>query len=1055
MTIIIRTKNRPHLLREAIASVLDQSWTNLEVIVVNDGGADVAAVLATFPADGRLRLIQFPSGRGRCAAGNAGLAAATGAAVMLLDDDDLLYPHAVSILAPLLSDTVVPYGAIDVQKVQSPLAEQRFVPARRLGREFNRTALLLENFIPIHACLAPTSLVRAAGGFDERLDAFEDWDLWLRLSAVAAFRFVPRPVGVYRLYGTAHIQGAGSRARREQHLARFLAVQRETYTPQRLRELRQWIPTCPSGEREHLLSRLEEIECLAGCATLDPPAVADRPVSVIIVTFNGRHHLETCLPALAATTAGRPVEVIVVDNGSSDGTADWLASTHPSVRVIALGSNLGFGRANHIGILHATHDTVALLNNDTIPEPGWIEALLRPIVRSSEIAASCAVLELVDPAATLNACGGGMTWLGFGFDHQFGQPSLAAERWPGERDCLFATAAAMVMRKADYLDVGGFDRAMFMYHEDVDLGWRFWLAGKRVVVCLDATVRHAFGASSPARHGGKFRAGMGARHAFRSLAKNLSAPLVFPALRHLLWFWLRQHAFSRVAGILMWNLIHLPGTLVQRARTQRRRTRIDRELIRRGLITAVGVPPPRPRFPIAGLSESNVPSSVLRPGESSSLAALGHGWGRNGKIERTSFRLVFERANAVVHGDPGQAAQVRVTARLVAGAGCKADVRFACGEAQTVVPLATDAWTTVTLQSCAGPDGLIPFSVEMPDWTHLDRPPGPPSPPPACAVAEVRVLTTAHAPAGRPASVSVVIPTINRWPRLERTLASLLPQMAEHDEVFVVDNGSGDGTPARCARWLSEHPSPARVTILDQPRRGAGAARNLAVEQARSELIVFLGDDTVPDEGFIAAHRAAHHAGGENVAVVGLTEWDADSLRVTPFLRFAETDGAQFAFAHFMAGEEMPFTCFYSSNVTIRRAALGQDRFDERFESYGWEDTELGFRLNLRGVRLLYDPAARCRHDHPTTLGAFMARQRQVGRAARLLVTIQPALADSDWLLPPQPPRRARLSLRVFRCLQPMIGLLDRLGCPLPRRVYREMLMAEYYDGLRDADRES
>src|SRR5664280_3392516 len=84
--------------------------------------------------------------------------------------------------------------------------------------------------------------------------------------------------------------------------------------------------------------------------------------TVVIVTFDGRRHLERCLPALMATS-GDDVELIVVDNGSTDGTPDWLASAYPQVTVIELPKNLGFGEANRRGIMTARADLVALLNN--------------------------------------------------------------------------------------------------------------------------------------------------------------------------------------------------------------------------------------------------------------------------------------------------------------------------------------------------------------------------------------------------------------------------------------------------------------------------------------------------------------------------------------------------------------------------------------------------------------------------------------------------------------------------------------------------------------------
>jgi GT2 family glycosyltransferase len=236
-------------------------------------------------------------------------------------------------------------------------------------------------------------------------------------------------------------------------------------------------------------------------------------VSVVVVNFDGRHHLERCLPSLVAT-AGVEFEVIVADNGSTDGSVDWLAREWPAVRVLALGENLGFGRANGRGVRSARGEFVAFLNNDTVVEPDWLSALLQPLRLDPEVAASCATLRLLEFPELVNACGGAMTSAGYGYDIDFMTP---VERGPVGRestawhDVLFPTAAAALIRKEEFLAVGGFDPAMFMYHEDVDLGLRLRLMGRRVVVCERAVVYHTFGGTSARCSNAIGRSGSSAR----------------------------------------------------------------------------------------------------------------------------------------------------------------------------------------------------------------------------------------------------------------------------------------------------------------------------------------------------------------------------------------------------------------------------------------------------------------------------------------------------------------------------------------------------------------
>src|SRR5882724_11314255 len=304
-------------------------------------------------------------------------------------------------------------------------------------------------------------------------------------------------------------------------------------------------------------------------------------VTVITVNYNGRHHLERCLSSLLVTNNIK-IEVIVVDNGSSDGSIEWLHDRYPEVRVLPLGSNRGFGEANRLAVEAAQSTYIAFLNNDTEVEPDWLRTLLEALESDEAIAATCSTLRMLDHPEVLNARGGGMSKLGYGFDHEFLFP-FQPER-EGLRDVLFPTAAAMLMRKRDWESCGGFDRAFFMYHEDVDLGWRLWLLGKRVVVCADSIVYHLFGGTAESVRGAGWRADLGMRHNLRALIKNYELKNLMIALKGVAGRWVRYRDFSQAIKVMSWNLVHLPGTLRQRRWIQKRRIRSDKELFDRGLI---------------------------------------------------------------------------------------------------------------------------------------------------------------------------------------------------------------------------------------------------------------------------------------------------------------------------------------------------------------------------------------------------------------------------------------------------------------------------------------
>jgi glycosyltransferase involved in cell wall biosynthesis len=295
--------------------------------------------------------------------------------------------------------------------------------------------------------------------------------------------------------------------------------------------------------------------------------------------------------------------------------------------------------------------------------------------------------------------------------------------------------------------------------------------------------------------------------------------------------------------------------------------------------------------------------------------------------------------------------------------------------------------------------------------------------------------------------LSVIIPTRGRRERLARVLDALAAQAGEvagELETIVVDDGSEDGTRAFLG---TRAPDAARLAVLAQANAGPGAARNSGARAAAGERLVFLGDDTVPEPGFLATHAAPPER-GRPVAVLGYTSWDAERMRVTPLLRHLNENGTQFGYGLIRDPEDVPFNFFYTSNVSLPRAAfVASGGFDESFSGAAWEDVELAYRLTRANdpLLLVYRPSARTRHDHPTSLRSVLVRQRASGRAAALLAERHPELRG--WLGADEAARRSPRPLRIAAA----VSALDGLGLPLPAAVYDKLLRRPYLEGLREA----
>jgi len=213
-------------------------------------------------------------------------------------------------------------------------------------------------------------------------------------------------------------------------------------------------------------------------------------VSLVIVTCNRRALLADCLASLAALDypASR-LELVVYDNGSSDGTTDWLARHRPDARVIAAHANSGFAAPNNRAAEVASGRVLCLLNNDVRVAPSCLRELVA--ARTATGAACVGARLLSADGAQMEFDGGAMNFYGHA------APRRGARSPVGPDDAvaapfatLFASGGAMLVDRTTFLAAGGFDESYFAYFEDVDLGWRLWVLGELCVVAPRALAYH-------------------------------------------------------------------------------------------------------------------------------------------------------------------------------------------------------------------------------------------------------------------------------------------------------------------------------------------------------------------------------------------------------------------------------------------------------------------------------------------------------------------------------------------------------------------------------------
>jgi GT2 family glycosyltransferase len=315
-----------------------------------------------------------------------------------------------------------------------------------------------------------------------------------------------------------------------------------------------------------------------------------KKVTAIIVNWNDKNVIDECIQSLLDQDRSE-IEVIISDNGSKDGSIEYLQRSFPSIKIIENGKNLGFGSAINKGLVIAKGDYIIFLNSDLKLNPKCIGELVKLLESDSNIGGAIPKILHIDQQNTINSLGVLINFTGIAYPNLLGQKD---PDWiePFESAC----GGIFMLRREVYETVGGFDEDLFLYHEDHDLSWRIRLAGWYLKVNPKATMYHHY----------KFNKGVrkyysSEKNRLYLLVKNMEVKtlvLIFPALLiveisqlfHAAinnWFFLKAKSYIELLALL-------PRILVKRKKQKHLRRVPDKEITRiyQGTLAVSGIKNP-------------------------------------------------------------------------------------------------------------------------------------------------------------------------------------------------------------------------------------------------------------------------------------------------------------------------------------------------------------------------------------------------------------------------------------------------------------------------------
>ena len=459
VSVIIPTFNRPERLVHAVKSVLAQTYESIEVLVINDGGCNVEPLLSSLSGSEKITYLRLGQNQERSHARNMGLKLSRGKYIAYLDDDDQYYPNHVETLVTFLENSAYQVAYSDAHRVWQVKENGQYIRKEQdvpYSVDFNKDSILQQNYIPMLCLMHAKSCIDRVGGFDETLATHEDWDLLIRLSRCYSVHHIKSVTAEF----TWRTDGSSTTSQRPDDFLRTRGLIHEKYK-------KFWSRShCARVDVDHLdqkkNSHGDDYDC-----------------SIIIPVFNKTELTQQCLTQLAKVTDGVSYEVIVVDNNSTDGTRTFLDTLGGDIQVIRNQSNLGFAKACNQGARAARGKYFVFLNNDTIPQEGWLKVLVEEAETDNDIAIVGSKLLFADDT---------LQHAGVAFSRNLLMPYHIYRCLPNtgklgnrRRVLKAVTAACMLVKRHWFEEAKMFDEGYKNGFEDIDLCLKIGARGGKVI----------------------------------------------------------------------------------------------------------------------------------------------------------------------------------------------------------------------------------------------------------------------------------------------------------------------------------------------------------------------------------------------------------------------------------------------------------------------------------------------------------------------------------------------------------------------------------------------